>query len=1051
MDIQSRPEGVGCSLAVARAFRAASCQQILANRVQYTEPVAQDPRVGARPMNALVNRSSLSLVIMAILGVGALPRLAHSDELFILRSGEYAARSASVDKTFGDAGDAVRGGDPCTTAADCPSLPQPVIDDCGAYFCEESLCVLRSTCTVLEICDGAANCLQNVFFDANLTYLAGPENAPFEDPFTIGNFQAARAGQAPQIGESILDGCGQFLPADPDAKSVHTGIAPLGIPHTSALYAIDFEVVGPVTGRASIDLFIRPNDALGGGPNQGVFLNTAPLSGDTTGSICGVQGDPINIFRDDIRVNVGTNTLYFNVTHTEGNSGLLFYAKIRVDNDSPLYVHVDEHALPGGDGTSWATAFTDLQDALDAAETSADPNREIWLAGGTYTPSRLEDPNDPRSMTFRLLENVDIIGGFAGNEGSRTERVAGAGPAVISGDINGDDVFLPTHPTWNENAYHIFTGDEYLRLTEINGVTITHGKASGLDREEDIGSAIYMPEGGELTLTGCQIDDNYCTMEGTIFLQSYASLKMIDSSASGNYSLSGQGVISAQLASRVDLENCDFTGNEANRSGVVGLETMSSLNATDCTFADNTTVGFGAAIGAQVFPPPPLYVNDGIDITLTRCDFLRNQCRNDGGAIYFHGTGNTTSSSLTITDCNFDGNQTTLTGYGGAMFADNTGQASVIATISGTTFNNHVAAEGGGALYFSNLSRLEVTDCTFTGNRSRSNGAAVRAGGGDSSFQRCTFVENESTSGDAALALSSAIQTDIDKCLFVRNSGREWGGALLHGGFTQSLAISNSVFRGNTCREGRGGALMTFAPDVQIVNSLFVGNVAKTDGGGIEAWDSFVQLTNSTVYGNTAQTGSSGGLHGNNSYFAISNSILRGNVDPDGDGPLSQLDGDATTASVIKHSNITGVALSDGNIDSDPLFNDSLGDDGIIGSEDDDYSLSPDSPSIDAGNNALVPAGTTSDLHALDRFHDHPTPDTGSGTPPIVDMGPYEARLADCDHSGAVDLHDHTGFATCMTGPAAPIARECLCIDLNADGTLDLGDFAVLQRIIESP
>jgi hypothetical protein len=245
--------------------------------------------------------------------------------------------------------------------------------------------------------------------------------------------------------------------------------------------------------------------------------------------------------------------------------------------------------------------------------------------------------------------------------------------------------------------------------------------------------------------------------------------------------------------------------------------------------------------------------------------------------------------------------------------------------------------------------------------------------------------------------------------------------------------------------------MVTFAPDAKIVNSLFVGNKSKFDGGAIGAWDSFVQFTNNTVYGNTSQLGTSGGLHGTNSYFAISNSILRGNVDPDGDGPLSQLDGDATTASLIKYSNVTGIALSNGNIDSDPLFNDTLGDDGIIGSEDDDFSLSPDSPSIDAGNNALVPAGVTFDLHGLDRFHDHPTPDSGSGTPPIVDMGPYEARLADCDHSGAVDLHDYTGFANCMTGPTAPVAQECLCIDLNADGALDLGDFAVLQRVIESP
>ena len=46
---------------------------------------------------------------------------------------------------------------------------------------------------------------------------------------------------------------------------------------------------------------------------------------------------------------------------------------------------------------------------------------------------------------------------------------------------------------------------------------------------------------------------------------------------------------------------------------------------------------------------------------------------------------------------------------------------------------------------------------------------------------------------------------------------------------------------------------------------------------------------------------------------------------------------------------------------------------------------------IDAGKNAAVPAGITTDLDGLPRFTDVPTTvDTGSGTPPIVDMGAYE-------------------------------------------------------------
>ncbi|MCH8241523.1 MAG: hypothetical protein IH897_02805 [Planctomycetes bacterium] len=50
------------------------------------------------------------------------------------------------------------------------------------------------------------------------------------------------------------------------------------------------------------------------------------------------------------------------------------------------------------------------------------------------------------------------------------------------------------------------------------------------------------------------------------------------------------------------------------------------------------------------------------------------------------------------------------------------------------------------------------------------------------------------------------------------------------------------------------------------------------------------------------------------------------------------------------------------------------------------------------------------DLDGLDRFVDHPMADSGSGTPPLVDMGPYETRFADCDHSGTISLGDYAGF-----------------------------------------
>ena len=65
-----------------------------------------------------------------------------------------------------------------------------------------------------------------------------------------------------------------------------------------------------------------------------------------------------------------------------------------------------------------------------------------------------------------------------------------------------------------------------------------------------------------------------------------------------------------------------------------------------------------------------------------------------------------------------------------------------------------------------------------------------------------------------------------------------------------------------------------------------------------------------------------------------------------------------------------------------------------------DMRLQDSSPAIDAGNNAAVPDGLIVDLDRSLRLVDIPgVPDTGSGTPPIVDMGAYEA------HPDAVRSH----------------------------------------------
>ena len=74
-------------------------------------------------------------------------------------------------------------------------------------------------------------------------------------------------------------------------------------------------------------------------------------------------------------------------------------------------------------GTSWANATNDLQLAINNSA-SGD---EIWVAAGTYYPSRMATALETvtlnnRFNAFVLKSGVKIYGGFAGNENLLSER-----------------------------------------------------------------------------------------------------------------------------------------------------------------------------------------------------------------------------------------------------------------------------------------------------------------------------------------------------------------------------------------------------------------------------------------------------------------------------------------------------------------------------------------------------------------------------------------------------------------------------------------------------
>jgi hypothetical protein len=208
---------------------------------------------------------------------------------------------------------------------------------------------------------------------------------------------------------------------------------------------------------------------------------------------------------------------------------------------------------------------------------------------------------------------------------------------------------------------------------------------------------------------------------------------------------------------------------------------------------------------------------------------------------------------------------------------------------------------------------------------------------------------------------------------------------------------------------------------MQIINSVFSGNMASVDGGAVTLAQGVGVLTNCTFNRNIAKAKKTGqALAVQGAIASLTNCILWDNVDAtQGQIALTGVAGFSTQLAV-SYSDVLGgesaiirkgiVAITWGkkNIDADPQFRDPVGVDRVAGTVDDDLHVRGGSPCVDAGDDTAVPADADDlnsngnrvervpfDLDGQPRFVDRPdAPNTGVADAPaypaIVDLGAYE-------------------------------------------------------------
>ncbi len=269
--------------------------------------------------------------------------------------------------------------------------------------------------------------------------------------------------------------------------------------------------------------------------------------------------------------------------------------------------YVDADAPAGGDGTSWATAFRDLQSAINAADPRwmecMAPYDHIYVKSGIYVPA----------STITINKVVDILGGFPNSVANPT----------------------PAQRNWKTNLTIVSGGDlrrcfHITRICELNGFYIQNGYHTSF------GGAVFVDNvdpvdclSGWLTvrIRNCWIRFS----EDSAVYDDRSDVTIQDCIFSDN-SASAGGAIYHTYSSPL-IERCKFYGNEATGLSSVGggaiggfygnVTTGQVTRINDCLFYENTSANHGGAIS----------YNQGYP-RIKHCTFANNTAANDGGAYY---------------------------------------------------------------------------------------------------------------------------------------------------------------------------------------------------------------------------------------------------------------------------------------------------------------------------------------------------------------------------------------------------------------------------------
>ncbi len=418
------------------------------------------------------------------------------------------------------------------------------------------------------------------------------------------------------------------------------------------------------------------------------------------------------------------------------------------------------------------------------------------------------------------------------------------------------------------------------------------------------------------------------------------------------------------------IDDCEFINDSASSSGGAISSDSSSLIINNTTFTQNKAAVNGGAIS----------FNNG-SLELSNSNFSQNSSVWGGGII-------SNKSEIDLLDC---------------LFTENTSEHGGAVSIGFSNLNiNKVSFEQnasiwGGAISATNTS-LTLDSCLFSQNTASGEAGAIEcivdtvnfSGAVSVQIANSEFSENSSTNLYGALEIrqensdTSLCSVILNKNVFVSNSANSYSAVRFIGNIND-IEVTNSIFANNFAASSTSIFSANRGAKVKVINSLFSKNYPRAVSLNI---NSRIDFMNCTFFGNNGVTSGALSLR-NNAEAVLTNSVFWDNgnniislITVGGNGnivTINYCDMQYGVDSVRVSDSLSVVNWGNGNIDSYPLFSDTLNN---------DFHLGYQSPCISAGADSLEIAGVWYYCPPTD-IEGHPRPDPAGSTP---DMGAYESE-----------------------------------------------------------